>query len=216
MDKVHIILLDDQKVYFTSDLHFGHRNILRPTFANRPWKDEKEMGEALIENWNSVVTNEDYIFHLGDLFWFNDSRAIKKVLGRLNGKEIYLLPGNHDDMSSYHRVDDPRIKIISDIATVWVHNYYKESPFKQVELFLSHCPSLTWPHRVNGAYNLFGHVHSGPSVNQNNCDKDIPYWPGLQYDCGVDNNDYRPISLQDILQKLESQRVENITNISST
>lgn len=197
MQKLKVELSENQRIFFTSDLHFGHRNICKPTFANRPWNDEKEMGPALISNWNSVVTSEDIVFVLGDVFWFNDSKSIKKILEQLNGKEIYIVPGNHDDFSAYHRVVDPRIHLCQDEVTLWIQGYFKGSS-KVRELYLSHCPMMTWPHRNNKVVNLFGHIHSGPRVNPENSDADIPLWKGLQYDVGVDNNEYKPIQLEDI------------------
>lgn len=202
MNKVHIELKGNQKVFFTSDLHFGHRNICKPTFANRPWEDEKSMGTGLIEKWNSVVTLEDTVFVLGDVFWFNDSKTIKKVLDQLNGKDIYIIQGNHDDVAAYHRVVDPRIHILGDEATLWVGGVVSQKPSKKVEIYLSHCPLLTWPHRANGVPNLFGHIHSGPRVNPENSDADIPLWQGLHYDVGVDNNEYAPIELKEVFKKL--------------
>lgn len=201
MDKLHIELQEGQKIFFTSDLHFGHRNICKPTFANRPWEDEKEMDKELIQNYNNLVSSEDIVFILGDIFWFNDSRTIKKYLNQLNGKEIYIVPGNHDNMLGYHRVEDPRIHILKEEVVVWIKNYYKNSN-KILEIYLSHCPMMTWPHRANGVINLFGHIHSGPRVNQDNSDKDIPLWEGQQYDVGVDNNSYAPIELENILKIL--------------
>lgn len=80
-----------QRIFFTSDLHFGHQNILK--FCNRPWKTTEEMDEALIKRWNSVVGKDDIVFNLGD-FAFAPDRRWKEVLSRLNGHH-YLILGNH-------------------------------------------------------------------------------------------------------------------------
>lgn len=82
MDRIHIDLQEGQKIWFTSDLHIGHRNII--SFCNRPFTDTRQMAEVLRENWNSVVKPEDYVFVLGDVFWFNDSQVIKKYLASLS------------------------------------------------------------------------------------------------------------------------------------
>ena len=70
------------------------------------------------------------------------------------------------------------------------------------EIVISHIPLMTWPHRERGAYNFFGHIHSGP-VTAAEVDQDLPLWQGLQYDVGVDNNDYTPIEFNEILEKLK-------------
>lgn len=44
-------------IYFTSDLHLGHANIIR--HCNRPFSSVEEMDDALIDNWNAKVTNAD-------------------------------------------------------------------------------------------------------------------------------------------------------------
>lgn len=83
---------DGDKVFFTSDTHFNHANII--DFCKRPFGSVEEMNEALIANWNRVVSKDDIIFHLGD-FCFGGSEVWNSILDRLNGK-IYLILGNHD------------------------------------------------------------------------------------------------------------------------
>ena len=73
--------------------HFGHTNIIR--FCKRPWKTVEEMDNALIQNWNSVVGENDIVFHLGD-FAFAPNWRWKELLVKLNGR-IYLIMGNHDE-----------------------------------------------------------------------------------------------------------------------
>lgn len=55
---------DGAKVFFTSDTHFTHANIIR--FCSRPFKNVEEMDETMIANWNRVVGENDIVFHLGD------------------------------------------------------------------------------------------------------------------------------------------------------
>ena len=192
MQKIHIELHPGQAVWFTSDLHFGHRNVIR--FCDRPWENEKDMERGLIDNWNETVKSEDIVFVLGDTFWFNDSHRIKKVLSQLNGKNIFMIPGNHDEFESYHRVDDPRIILCQDVVCVWISE--PNRPLK--EIWLSHYPMMTWPHRERGAYQFFGHIHSKPGKTDG-VDQDLPlHWN--QLDVGCDFWDYKPVSLT----KLES------------
>lgn len=53
---------DGSKVFFTSDTHFYHGNIIR--FCNRPFKDVEVMNETIISNWNNTVGQDDIVFHL--------------------------------------------------------------------------------------------------------------------------------------------------------
>lgn len=191
MQKLHIDLQEGQKIWFTSDLHFGHRNVLK--FCNRPWEDEKLMGRGLIQNWNNTVGDNDIVFVLGDTFWFNDSRSIKKVLGQLKGKDIYIIPGNHDDFESYHRVVDPRIHLCQDVMVVWI----TEENQPKREVWLSHYPMMTWPHRENGAYQFFGHIHSHPDKFAG-VDQDLPlHWN--QADVGCDFWAWTPVDLDTLI-----------------
>lgn len=187
MQKIHIDIQEGQKVWFTSDLHFSHRNIIR--FCNRPWENTTQMEKGLIENWNNYVGDNDIVFVLGDTFWFNDSQHIRKTLSLLKGKDIYLIPGNHDDFEAYHRVNDPRIHLCADVVCCW----FTEENNPTREVWLSHYPMMTWPHRERGAWQLFGHIHSQPGKDTG-VDQDLPlHWN--QADVGCDRFFYRPVSL---------------------
>ena len=59
--------------YFTSDLHLGHRNIIR--LCNRPFATIEEMDETLIRNWNAKVTKGDTVYILGDLLFRHEKPA---------------------------------------------------------------------------------------------------------------------------------------------
>lgn len=197
MQKIHIDIQQGQRVWFTSDLHFGHRNVLG--FCDRPWVDEKEMQAGLIENWNNNVSDNDVVFVLGDTFWFNDSRTIKKVLDQLKGKDIYILPGNHDDFESYHRVVDPRIHLCADVVCCW---FTQEGQPKR-EVWISHYPMMTWPHRENGAWQLFGHIHSRPGRDEG-VDQDLQlHWN--QTDVGCDYWGWKPVSLDHLTQMFKDK-----------
>jgi len=52
-------------IYFTSDLHLGHRGII--TMRDRPFADVSEMNRTLITNFNSAVHRDDTVYILGNL-----------------------------------------------------------------------------------------------------------------------------------------------------
>ena len=80
------------EVWFTSDTHFGHKNILEYEKEARPFETVEEMNEALISNWNDTVRPKDIVYHLGD---FAFGRSNVELAGRLNGRKR-LIMGNHD------------------------------------------------------------------------------------------------------------------------
>lgn len=199
MKKIHIELEQGQNIWFTSDLHLGHRNVIR--FCQRPFVDEKEMGPKLIDNWNSVVGDNDIVFVLGDTFWFNDSHNIKRVLDKLNGKTIYMIPGNHDDFDHYYRADDSRFILCPDVVVAWV----SQPGQKLKEIWMSHYPMMTWPHRENGAWQLFGHIHSKPGKREG-VDQNLPlHWN--QLDVGCDFWNYKPVSLDHLTEVINNRKI---------
>ena len=81
------------KVFFTSDLHFGHENVLR--FDGRPFMTVEEMDAELIRRWNAKVGNGDLVYVLGDFIWKTRNEDAPSLIKSLNG-QIILIKGNHD------------------------------------------------------------------------------------------------------------------------
>lgn len=80
--------------FFTSDLHFSHRNVIN--FCDRPYSSIEEMDEAIINQWNTQVNPEDEVYFLGD-FGINKKKCLdSELIARLNGKKHIIL-GNHDE-----------------------------------------------------------------------------------------------------------------------
>ena len=87
------INLDEHNIWFTADLHLFHDNIL--WMNKRPFKDCHEMYDYFVNEWNSKVKDEDYVFILGDVLWGSNSINLKKFSEKVNGK-ICVVLGNHD------------------------------------------------------------------------------------------------------------------------
>lgn len=81
------------KIFFTSDLHFGHENVIR--FDNRPFETVEEMNAELVRRWNAKVSNGDLVYVLGDMIWKSNHGEAEKLIKNLNG-QIILIKGNHD------------------------------------------------------------------------------------------------------------------------
>lgn len=165
-------------IFFTSDTHFGHRNIL--SFCNRPFKTLEEHDEGLIENWNKMVKPRDTIFHLGDVS-FRLVEQSKDILRRLNGKKV-LIYGNHDKYLLKHY--EP---FFEDIK---VYHILKDHRRRFV---MMHFPIESWDGKERGAIHLHGHSHGGKSHRVGNT------FTLLRFDVGVDCWNYKPVPLDTIV-----------------
>ena len=189
------LLSNPDKIFFTSDTHFGHKNILK--YCNRPFGSVSEMDDTLIRNWNKVVDENSLVFHLGD-FNFGGINFFKKIREQLNG-HIVLIRGNHDtlpykyDLTSYFEVIVPQLKIRLDQRTI----------------YMNHFPYLCFSDGlVENVIQLFGHVHTqrngiSPDASQ------LKYLNTNQYDVGVDFNNYTPISWPEVQDKINYQISSN-------
>jgi|SRR5580704_5244184 calcineurin-like phosphoesterase family protein len=163
------------EVYFTSDLHLGHRRIIE--YSHRPFENIEEMDEMLINNWNSVVQPGDRIYCLGD-FALCDVERATQLAKRLNGQK-YLIFGNHDKRTRKHQ---PFVS-----QWIWARD------FEQIEvdgqkITLCHFALRTWNQSHRGAWSLYGHSHGSL--------KDEPHL--LSMDVGVDPNGYFPVSFEQV------------------
>lgn len=182
---------DGNKVFFTSDTHFGHENIIK--FCNRPFLDVEEMNDTLIRNWNSVVSDTDTVFHLGD-FAFGGSSVWNDTLSCLNG-HIHLIIGNHDRKNlrqGYHN----KFESINAQLQIEIENN---------SIYLNHYPFLCYGGAYRDVWQLFGHVHSGPNQKTGKDNERLVNLFPRQYDVGVDNNDYTPISYNKVKEIINQQ-----------
>lgn len=82
-----------EKMFFTSDTHFGHANIIK--YCARPFASVQEMNRELLARWNAVVGPRDTVYHLGDFALGKESET-PAFLRKLNGSRKILIRGNHD------------------------------------------------------------------------------------------------------------------------
>lgn len=181
---------NDVNLFFTSDTHFWHSNIIK--YCNRPFMDIEEMNEEIIKRWNDKIEKNDLVFHLGD-FAFCGSSQYKTLLERLNGKIILIL-GNHD----WRNIKEGYMSKFNGI--------YQQLRIKvdDQRIYLNHFPFLCYEGSWRGVWQLFGHVHSGPYNNGGGLDDPRlkMLLPG-QYDVGVDNNNFTPISYKELCTKVK-------------
>lgn len=166
------------RTFFTADTHFGHGNIIG--HCDRPFASVEEMDEALIANWNAVVSRRDTVWHLGDFAYRANAARVEELFARLNGVK-HLIIGNHDDNTTRRLAwaSEPR-----DRAYVALDGQ---------RLVLDHYGMRVWPGHRRGAVHLYGHSHGRlPGI-------------GNSTDVGVDCWDFRPVTLDEIKPRLTEQ-----------
>ena len=164
-------------IFFTADLHLGHEEVIAK--RQRPFASVTEMNEALIENYNRRVGEDDTVYILGDLCHKIPLEEANALIARLKGRKI-LLAGNHDGDYDPALFEDRQDFLMKD--------------FDGRRFVLMHYGLIDWPRRKKGGIHLHGHMHETKAYNEANRAKGL-----FRYDVGVDANDYRPVSLEEIL-----------------
>lgn len=149
------------QVWFVSDLHFGHKNIMRhhpdrASYLGVSPDDIEGHDKKLIEQWNNTIGKKDHVYIIGD-FSFGNTVEVRRLCQKLNGQK-HLILGNHDRASS-----------VKDNATYFNEVVQmKEAVFKMknftfleenFRVFMCHYPMLTWNSRLHGEVCVVGHVH---------------------------------------------------------
>jgi len=134
-------------IWFTSDTHFYHKNILKFCPTTRNGADEKEMTELMIEAWNKRVKPQDTVYHTGD-FSFGSTEQTERVLQRLNGN-IRITLGNHDKQIQSSRLNGyfESMKIYDTIRIA------------DQRIVLMHYPIESWDQMHRDTIHLHGHIH---------------------------------------------------------
>jgi calcineurin-like phosphoesterase family protein len=181
------------EVWFTSDTHFGHRNILEYEKEGRPFSDVEEMNETLISNWNETVSPKDIVWHLGD---FAFGRVNIELASRLHGKKR-LVMGNHDVYSNSIYLD-----YFDKLFGVHYWNM----------CVLSHIP--VHPSNLGGRafLNVHGHLHSkliNESEYDDTCESCMSYYGHRSYqdrnyfNVSCEQHNLRPVNSSVIMDRLK-------------
>lgn len=164
-------------IFFTADYHLSHKNIIH--YCNRPFKDIEDMNRTILQNLEERIRPKDILYFLGDLtFKEKLAREFFKKLSDIE-VEIHFIVGNHDSKGV--------IKIAREYCASVGH--LKNVKIEGQSITLCHYAMLTWNKSHFNAWNLFGHSHGGLSSTR----------LGKQYDVGVDNNGFYPVSFDQLI-----------------
>lgn len=182
-------------MFFTSDLHLGHERVVEW----RPFDSLDEMHSAIIDNWNSVVGEEDNVYILGDAVMGHRADNLP-ILKNLKGHK-YLVPGNHDHVHPMHgekiqnkwlpeyqkylRVLPTEVRLISSRPFVLSHFPYDGDHTEKVRY-------PEWRPKLAVDWLLHGHIHGREAFSG----------PG-QIDVGQDAWGYAPVSEDRIVKLID-------------
>lgn len=174
-------------IYFTSDLHLGHRNILK--LSNRPFGEIEHHDDVIIDNYNKIVGKDDVCYILGDIAWNQSYENYKKIFSRLNGRK-YIIIGNHDNKQHLIRCQKDGLIISVESA--------KNLQIGKDNIYLSHYPMREWSGFYRGAYHLYGHCHGNLDDYKQSTD------------IGVDCWEYEPVSYEEVKEYIDNNCEPNI------
>ncbi|GBU27251.1 hypothetical protein R84B8_00780 [Treponema sp. R8-4-B8] len=189
-------------IYFTADNHFCHNNIILSCL--RPFKDVDEMNNEMIHRWNNVVKKNDEIYILGDFMYKGKGKDANEILSKLNGRK-YLIKGNHEKYLNE--------KEFNSDAFEWIKDYYVLK-YEGLKIVLFHFPMLSWDGSYHGSIHLYGHVHNS-GIKYPDFGEKLKLLGYRAINIGVDVNDFYPVSIKEIINRVNSQKRDNKNNPES-
>lgn len=174
--------IDKSKLFFTSDTHFYHTNILK--YCNRPFSTVEDMNEAIINRWNSVIPKDGIVIHCGD-FSFCTPKKTKEIIDRLNGT-IILVCGNHDNKNNINLNGVCLFKYVESMINIVVND--SEANGGKQYITCCHYPMDSYYNSMYGAWMIYGHCHGTH-------EKDL--------DVGVDSHDFYPWSYNEVKEYMK-------------
>jgi calcineurin-like phosphoesterase family protein len=177
-----------RNIWFFSDHHFGHANILTFTDGTtgelvRPLFDNVDhMDEFMLETWNADVKPGDLVWHGGDIT-FDKKKFTDKILNRLHGK-IRITVGNHDD-----------IKFLAGLGRI--EKMVESRRFDEFGFVYSHRPMHQegmWNHRQNRfMVSVHGHIHQNQAPSK------------LHLNVSVEATNFKPVHIEDVTTRARAQ-----------
>ena len=202
-------------IWFTADLHIGHKNIVKGTSE---WKQGGMRNFITVESHDSHIVNkineyvkeEDILVILGDLM-FGD-KDYSSLFSKINTKNIIVLRGNHDNVDKLTEAcEKHKVQYLG-----WRENitYLKQN------IVLSHEPILSWDNMNKGSWMLYGHCHGNLQKITNDLDVKNNMMKSYYYnmktlDVGIDAvhdlfGEYRPISFDEIKEIMSKKNNNSI------
>lgn len=175
----------ERKIWFTSDLHFGHDKEF--LWGARGFKSIAEHDRMVIANWNALVGEDDDVYVLGDLMLGSQDYGLC-CISELHGR-IHIIAGNHDTDAKMNRYF---LELGNNVRSI---RYADRLRYKHWEFYLSHYPMIVHNEQNHEAHiwNLHGHTHSKDKFSYPHC-----------YNVALDAHDNKPVEITEILEDIKN------------
>ena len=163
------------KVFYTSDSHFFHRQSF--IWADRGYSSPEEHTFKSIDKINEQAKPEDFIFNLGDFGLNYTQNDFETIISKINCQNIYYIRGNHNsriDQAYRHEVylqfnrDDIEVYPIRYKNIIFVGDYVEATVDKQL-IIMQHYPLYSWNQMRKFSIHLFGHLHCKGGPKEGKC-----------------------------------------------
>ena len=186
-------------IYFTSDQHYRHRNLLLLE-CKRKFKCIESHDAYLVYQHNQIVSPEDTVFHLGD-FSFGNKQTWTEIFQELSGKHI-LMKGNHDRSHTNTWLKKVGFKDI--ISEPRILHLVRETGIERC--IITHSPEWVKPIPGEHILCLCGHIHSKWFTTTIFSDDETGSIKFLNV--GVDIWNFKPLSIDNIFPRPENEEWE--------
>lgn len=164
-------------LWFTSDTHFNHANIIG--YCKRPFANVDEMNRELIARWNAKVKPDDVVMHMGD-FAMGKKEDLPAIFAQLNGLK-HLIRGNHDGSAT---VKLPWIDVLGENMVMTEAGTF----------YCIHDPANAKGWMKTGTTVIHGHLHGMENYHPFAREGKFKY-----VDAGVDCWNYEPVTLEQLI-----------------
>jgi calcineurin-like phosphoesterase family protein len=175
-------------IYFASDWHVSHTNILK--YDDRPFATIKEHDKALLSNHNEVVKENDDFYFLGDFGFKGSTKYYESIMSKMNGRKFFI-KGNHDKKDT--------IELYKKYGTFL--GDMTELVYGKHTFVLCHYPILSWHSKNRGFIHLHGHTHMNMTKDPNY----DWYYKQKVKDVSINGSNYYPLSIEQILDEMSSK-----------
>lgn len=180
-------------IFVTSDLHLCHNKEF--LYGSRGFGSIEDMNSAVVERWNSKVSEDDDVYILGDLMLCDNDTAMDLVR-QLNGK-IHIILGNHDT--------DNRVVLYRTLANVVEIAYATMVKYDGLKFFMTHYPCVTYNVPKEGLkqmiISLFGHTHEKEKFYEDRF---------YMYNVALDAHDLSPVSMDEVVADIREKYNEYV------